>query len=125
MTISSFTCMSTQTDQVYDRVITMLKDTFEKRADSIESYKSEFIAHGYTNKLFELQTSIDMCNREIRHLVCLKHHLLEDAKRDATEGGFEILAKVHRPYDGLSDEKDFMTYVDLCKEYERSTAYEK
>lgn len=125
MTISSFACMSTQIDQEYDRVITMLKDTFEKRADSIKSYKSEFIAHGYTNKLFELQTSIDMCNREIRHLVCLKHHLIEDAKRDAAEGGFEILAKVHQSYDGLSDDKDFMTYVELCKEYEESDVYGK
>lgn len=102
----------------------MLKTGFEKRADSIDAYKSEFIVHGYTKKLFELQTSIDKCNRDIRHLECVKHHLLEDAKRAASEGGFEILPLVHRPYDDVGDDKDFMTYVELCKKYERSAAYE-
>ena len=125
MTISSFACMSTQLDQEYDRVVGFLQDDFKKRTQCIETYKREFIAHGYTNKLFELQTSIDMCNREIRHLVCVKHDLLKQAKRDAAEGGFEILAKVHQPYDDTKDDEDFMSYVDLCKEYERSTAYGK
>lgn len=125
MTISSFACMSTQLDQEYDRVVGFLQDDFKKRTQYIETYKREFINNGYTKKLFELQKTIDECNRSIRHLVCVKHDLLKQAKRDAAEGGFEILAKVHRPYDDAKDDEDFMNYVDLCKEYERSTAYEK
>ena len=124
MTISSFACMSTQLDQEYDRVVGMLKYNFEKRSDSIKAYKHEFISHGYTKKLFDLQTIIDECNRDIRHLVAVKHDLLDQAKKDSMKG-FEILPLVHQPYDDVDDDTDFMTYVDLCKEYEESDAYGK